>query len=80
MTAVVGFNSNSVSYSQDGIESNKQIAYGILKHWNFEDASATNTFSGNQMQYENKVNVYGVFADLTLSYDDYLYVLSLIHI
>ena len=74
LTAVVGFNSNSVRYSQDGLESNKQIAYGTLKHWNFEDASATNTFSGVQMQFENQQNVYGVFADLTLSYDDYLYV------
>ena len=74
LTAVVGFNSNSVSYSQDGIESNKQIAFGTLKHWNFEDASATNSFNGNNLQYENKVNTYGVFADLTLSYDDYLYV------
>jgi TonB-linked SusC/RagA family outer membrane protein len=73
ITAIVGFNSNSVFFKSDGLESTKQIAYGTLKHWNFEEAASTNSFSGGQFQGESLENTYGIFADLTVSLEDYLY-------
>ncbi|WFO15706.1 TonB-dependent receptor [Cellulophaga baltica 4] len=68
-----GFNSNSIYFKRDGIESTNQIAYGTLKHWNFTNASSTNSFNGIDFQTETKNNVLGVYADLSLGYKDYLY-------
>ncbi len=73
LTAIVGFNSNSVDFQRDGVESTKQIAYGTMKHWNFEEAASRNSFTGGQFQSESLVNTYGAFADITLSVQDYLY-------
>jgi outer membrane receptor protein involved in Fe transport len=73
LRTILGFNSNSVSFERDGLESSKQIAYGTFKHWNFLESSSRNSFTDTNLQRETTNNVFGVFADLTLSYNDYLF-------
>ena len=74
LSAIIGFNSNSVGFERDGLESNKQIAFGTFKHWNFLETSSRNSFNDLDIQREVTENTFGVFADLTLSYEDYLYI------
>jgi TonB-linked SusC/RagA family outer membrane protein len=74
LNAIVGFNSNSIAFERDGLESNKQIAFGTFKHWNFLETSSRNSFNNLNIQREVTENTFGAFADFTLSYEDYLYV------
>ena len=70
---ILGFNSNRIEFDQNGVESTNQVVFGILRHFNFTQQSTTNSFSNNPFQLQSRENTYGVFADLTFSYDDYLY-------
>ncbi len=68
-----GFNSNSVLFERDGLESSNQIAFGVMKHWNFINVSSSNSFNGIDFQREAKNNTYGIYTDVTLAYKDFLY-------
>ena len=79
LSAILGFNSNSRRFERDGLESSKQIAFGTFKHWNFLESSSKFSFNGDSrpeayLQRESTENAYGVFADATFSYKDFLYV------
>ncbi|SNZ01578.1 SusC/RagA family TonB-linked outer membrane protein [Flagellimonas pacifica] len=70
---VGGFNANSVLFERDGLESTNQIAYGILKHWNFTNASSSNSFNAINFQRQTQNNTFGLYADASLGYKDFLY-------
>ncbi|EAR02126.1 SusC/RagA family TonB-linked outer membrane protein [Maribacter sp. HTCC2170] len=70
---VGGFNANSILFERDGLESTNQIAYGVLKHWNFTNAASSNSFNGINFQRKTQNNTYGVYADVSLGYKDFLY-------
>lgn len=75
---IVGFNSNRREFDRDGVESTNQVVFGILRHFNFTQQSTSNSFSSNNftgtpIQGREEENTFGAFADLTLSYDNYLY-------
>ncbi|MDC1523005.1 hypothetical protein N8377_02780, partial [Flavobacteriaceae bacterium] len=61
LSAIIGFNSNSVGFERDGLESNKQIAFGTFKHWNFLETSSRNSFNDLDIQREVTENTFGVF-------------------
>lgn len=71
---VGGFNSNSVRFERDGVESTGQIAAGVLKHWNFTTPSTSNSFNGINFQRLTQNNTLGFYGDVSLGYKDYLYV------
>ncbi|WP_298501987.1 SusC/RagA family TonB-linked outer membrane protein [uncultured Maribacter sp.] len=73
LKGILGFNSNRIEFDQDGVESTNQVVFGILRHFNFTQQSTTNSFSDDPLQEQTRENTYGVFGDLTLSYDNYLY-------
>ncbi|WP_291968085.1 SusC/RagA family TonB-linked outer membrane protein [Maribacter sp.] len=70
---ILGFNSNRQEFDRDGVESTNQVVFGVLRHFNFTNQSTINSFSGNSIQRQTRQNTFGAFADLTLSYEDYLY-------
>lgn len=70
---VAGFNANSILFERDGLESSRQIAYGVLKHWNFETVSSTNSFNSINFQRESRNNTFGLFGDVSLGFKNFLY-------
>ncbi len=57
---------------EDGIGSRNQIIFDLFEHGNFTSPSAQSYFGGD-FQYESYQRTAGVFADLTLGYNDYVY-------
>lgn len=72
LSAVVGFNANHNKLTREGVESKNQITFGVLKHWNFVNQSNTSDLFGG-LDFESVRNIYGVYADVTLDYKDYLF-------
>jgi TonB-linked SusC/RagA family outer membrane protein len=60
-------------YNQDGQESTNQIFFGVLNHSNFSFHSPINSFSGNNMNYFEEKDYYGVYAKAVLGYQGFLY-------
>ena len=73
LKAIVGFNSNRREFDRDGVESTEQIVFGVLRHFNFANQSTTSSLSGAALQARTEENTFGIFGDITLSYDDYLF-------
>jgi TonB-linked SusC/RagA family outer membrane protein len=73
LKAIVGFNSNRREYDRNGVESTNQVVFGVLRHFNFTQQSTVNSYSGIPFQARAEQNTYGLFADVTLGYEDYLY-------
>jgi TonB-linked SusC/RagA family outer membrane protein len=72
LSAILGFNSNRREFDRDGVESNGQITFGVLRHFNFTNQLTTSPTAGT-LQGRQEENTFGVFGDLTLSYDDFLF-------
>lgn len=73
LTATFGANSRRDTYAQDGIESQGQLVFGVLEHYNFTTPSSVNSFSGANLNQNFEENLVGVYLDATLSYKDMLY-------
>ena len=73
MKLTAGFNSNSISFRRDGLESANQIAFGVLQHWNFTSAASSISFNNINFQQQEQNNTFGGYADLSLGYKDFLY-------
>jgi TonB-linked SusC/RagA family outer membrane protein len=73
LKAIVGFNSNRREFDRDGVESTQQIVFGVLRHFNFTNQSTTNSLSNRALQARSEENTFGIFGDITLSLEDYLF-------
>jgi TonB-linked outer membrane protein, SusC/RagA family len=73
LTATFGANSRRDTYAQDGIESQGQLVFGVLEHYNFTTPSSVNSFSGANLNQNFEENLVGVYLDATVSYKDLLY-------
>ncbi|MAO15664.1 SusC/RagA family TonB-linked outer membrane protein [Flagellimonas marinaquae] len=73
LTATLGANSRRDTYAQDGIESQGQLVFGVLEHYNFTTPSSINSFSGTDLNQNFEENLVGIYLDATLSYKDLLY-------
>lgn len=73
LNATLGANSRRDTYAQDGIESQGQLVFGVLEHFNFTTPSSVNSFSGSNLNQNFEENLVGVYLDATLSYKDMLY-------
>jgi hypothetical protein len=58
---------------RQGLESQNQIVFGFFEHSNFTDQSATNFFNGADFQRTVEEQTAGVYADLSIGYQDFVY-------
>ncbi len=73
MSVLLGGNSRYDSYSQNGIASQGQLAFGLFRHNNFTTSASTDAYSGGAMTYTQEQRRMGVYANVTLDYADYLF-------
>ena len=73
LNANLGFQSQRNEFLREGIESTGQLAYGFLKHHNFSNNSAINSFTGLPIADQAESNEIGGYLDLTLDYKSYLF-------
>jgi TonB-linked SusC/RagA family outer membrane protein len=67
LTVKGGFNSRLDTYSQFGIASEQQLAFGLFRHNNFIVNAQTANFTSEQQRM-------GVYGDINLDYKQFLYV------
>ena len=75
LTVVLGATSRRDLFEQNGFESNNQIVFGVLEHFNFVNSSSAGSFfsDGSSLSFRNEVNTLGLYGDATVSFRDYLY-------
>jgi len=76
LKVIAGANSRRDEYAQDGLESQGQLVFGVLEHFNFTTPSSINSQirTGNPNLNQNfEENLVGLYLDLTLSYKDFLF-------
>lgn len=73
VTGVVGFNSRSNSYTQEGLESLGQVVYGLIEHRNFTSTQARD-WRGFNLNRTERSTIAGVYFDANLGYKNMLYV------
>ena len=77
LKVIAGANSRRDEFAQDGIESQGQLVFGVLEHFNFTTPSSVNSLvrTGNPNLNQNfEENLVGLYADITFSYKDFLFV------
>jgi TonB-linked SusC/RagA family outer membrane protein len=74
MSALIGGNSRYDSYSQNGVASQGQLAFGLFRHSNFTQSSSNDAYSGANLNFTEEERRMGVYANVTLDYDSYLFV------
>lgn len=74
LTALAGGNIRVDKYAQDGYESVNQVVFGFMNHSNFLNHSPVNSFTGNNIQYQQNQTYGGVYANASVDYKDYVYV------
>ena len=76
LKAIAGANSRRDEFAQDGIESQGQLVFGVLEHFNFTTPSSVNSLvrTGNPNLNQNfEENLVGLYLDLTFSYKNFLF-------
>lgn len=74
LKVIAGAQARRDVFRRDGVESTQQLVFGVLKHWNFVQQSAINSFSGLNIENIAEDNQVGLYLDATLGYKDFLYV------
>ncbi len=73
MSALIGGNSRYDEYAQNGVASQGQLAFGLFRHSNFTNSSSNDAYSNNTLNVTEEERRMGVYANVTLDYDSYLY-------
>jgi hypothetical protein len=71
--ALLGGNSRYDTYSQDGLVSTGQLAFELFRHSNFLQASSRDPLNNQPLQFTEEQRRMGIYAQVTLDYDDYLF-------
>jgi TonB-linked SusC/RagA family outer membrane protein len=71
--AVLGAQSRNDTFDRDGVESTQQLAFGVLRHFNFVNHSTVNSFTGNEIAFQTVENQMGIYGDFTLGYKSGLF-------
>lgn len=71
--AILGAQYVTERFERQGVESRQMIVFDFFEHSNFITPSTTNFFSGADFQLLVEEQSAGVFADVTLGYQDFLY-------
>jgi TonB-linked SusC/RagA family outer membrane protein len=72
LTGVVGYNYRKNIYTQEGLESLNQIAYGLIEHRNFQSTLGRD-FRGYNLNYKRNSSIVGGYFDANLEYKGMLY-------
>jgi TonB-linked SusC/RagA family outer membrane protein len=72
LTANIGVNGRQDNYIQKGLESQGQVVFGLLEHRNFANVNSRD-IRGNNMNFRERRNILGAFADVTLGYKNAVY-------
>ncbi|REL29108.1 SusC/RagA family TonB-linked outer membrane protein [Rhodohalobacter sp. SW132] len=70
---IVGGQFETSKSERQGMESENMIVRGFFNHSNFIDQSAVNSFGDNNFQRLVERQTAGIFANLTLGYQDFVY-------
>ncbi|MBX2899744.1 MAG: SusC/RagA family TonB-linked outer membrane protein [Cyclobacteriaceae bacterium] len=74
LSARLGGNARNDFYQRDGLYSEGQIVFGLLRHSNFTTSSSrSNAFGGRIFQYNQESQRYGIYTDLQFDYKNFLY-------
>jgi TonB-linked SusC/RagA family outer membrane protein len=73
MSALLGGNSRYDTYSQNGIASQGQLAFGLFRHSNFTTSASTDAYSGGALNSTQEERRMGVYTNITFDYDKYLF-------
>jgi TonB-linked SusC/RagA family outer membrane protein len=73
VSALLGGNSRYDVYEQNGIASQGQLAFGLFRHNNFQTSANTDAYSSQPLNYTEEQRRYGVYANVTVDYADYLF-------
>jgi len=72
-SALIGGNTRYDFYTQNGISSNNQFAFGLFRHSNFEVNANTDPLTGRDLNFTEEQRRMGVYSQITLDYNDYLF-------
>lgn len=73
MSALLGGNSRYDSYAQNGVASQGQLAFGLFRHSNFTNSASNDAYSGGTLNFTEEERRMGIYANVTLDYDNYLF-------
>ncbi|SFN98873.1 TonB-linked outer membrane protein, SusC/RagA family [Algoriphagus ornithinivorans] len=73
MSALIGGNSRYDTYSQNGVASQGQLAFGLFRHSNFTNSSSNDAYSGGGLNFTQEERRMGIYANVTLDYSNYLF-------
>ena len=73
INGVLGYNYRQNDFRQEGLESLGQVVFGLQEHRNFT-STLPRTWRGDQLNYQTKSAIQGVFVDANLGYKNMLYV------
>lgn len=66
--AILGGQSRNDTFDRDGVESTQQLAFGVLRHFNFVNHATVNSFTGEEIAFQSLENQVGIYTDITLGY------------
>lgn len=74
MNARLGGNARNDYSQRDGLYSQGQIVYGLMRHSNFTTSSSRSTgFDGRVFQRTQETQRYGVYADVQVDYQNFIF-------
>ncbi|GHM99346.1 SusC/RagA family TonB-linked outer membrane protein [Cytophagales bacterium WSM2-2] len=74
MTGLLGGNARNDVYARDGIYTEGQSVFGVLQTYNFTTSSSRDIgFGGNYISSKREQQRYGVYADFSFDYRNFLY-------
>jgi len=77
LKVIAGLNSRRDEFEQDGIESQGQLVFGVLEHFNFTTPSSQNSQvrspNNPNLNQNFEENLVGAYLDVTLGYKDWLF-------
>ncbi len=75
LSARLGFNARNDYFQRDGIYSEGQVVFGLMRHSNFTTASSRSTaFDGRSFYRTEEQQRYGAYGDFQFDYKNYLFV------
>ncbi len=74
MSALLGGNSRYDTYSQFGLSSQGQLAFGLFRHQNFQTTSSRDAIDNGNLNFESEERRMGIYTQFTFDYSNFLYV------
>lgn len=73
LNAMVGANYRNDRYDQFGLASTGQLAFGLFNHSNFKSTASRDPLTGGGINYIQEERRAGIYSQVTLDYNDYLF-------